>query len=155
MAGGRRWRCRRKQSRPVGQGQLQQAMAIDKAESTCVPPSPGIGPLVLYHKLLCGPAIGFWSWSCSWSGWAVASAAQAKKQSESSNMVGNEWIEMVGIEQVYPGKEEKDVANTKEDSFSGRLGAARNWKWKGGHGAVGALSHRVKYPVRVPTNTRG
>ena len=33
--------------------------AIGEGGSTCVPPSPGIGALVLYHKLLCGPAIGF------------------------------------------------------------------------------------------------
>ncbi len=43
-------------------GQLS-IIDLRDGQSTCVPPSPGIGLLVLYHKLLWGPAIGFCSWS--------------------------------------------------------------------------------------------
>lgn len=62
MGDDRRWRCLRRRRRPIWHGKLE-TMGIEKGASTCVPPSPGIGVLVLYHKLLWGPAIGFWSWS--------------------------------------------------------------------------------------------
>lgn len=48
---GRRWRCLRRRSLPIF-ARLATDKGDKKAKSTCVPPSPGMGLLVLYHKLL-------------------------------------------------------------------------------------------------------
>ena len=51
MGDGQRWKCLRRRRQPVWHGQLR-SMVIERVEGTCVPPSPGIGLLVLYHRLL-------------------------------------------------------------------------------------------------------
>lgn len=74
MAVCQRWKCQRRQnpSREINIYDFQLYQLHD--EDTCVPPSPG---RVLYHKLLWGPAIGFWLGSP----WENTTAAEPITQS--------------------------------------------------------------------------
>lgn len=79
MADDRKLRSRRRLNQPVWKQkpvrstvQFTLFCAGRSVLLTCVPPSPG---KVLYHRDLCGPEMGLWSWP--WLPWAIAQPAHA------------------------------------------------------------------------------